>query len=92
MAKLKVKDIKYEEFYGRMSEIKYVEVYIIDTLIEWLKDLDSIDYKIIWCMPHRVILKHIRKPNDYVFIDCKQSINVKDNRILYYFQPMILPF
>lgn len=93
MAKYKVQDIRYEEVYGEICEVKYVQVYTIDSLLSWLEDLKKIHYSVVWCLKHRMILKHNYKSKDYVFIDCKATINIKDNRIfLSYFQPEILPF
>lgn len=92
MGKLKVKDIRYEEFMGRMCEIKFVEVYTMDRLVDWIEDLVDIHYKVIWSSAHRMYLENTLKSNDYVFIDCKQKIDLKDNRILNYYQPVILMF
>lgn len=93
MAKYRVDDIRMEEVFGELCEVKYVQVYTIERLLEWLKELTDIHYSVIWCLEHRMILKHDYKAKDYVFLDCKARINIKDNRILLeYFQPEILPF
>ena len=92
MAKFKVRDIQNEEMYGRMCEVKYIHTYTLDQLIDWLHDLEEIDFDIIWCKQHRVIMQHKRNRSDIVLIDVKATINPKDNRIMRYFQPMILMF
>lgn len=92
MGRFKVKDIRTEEFMGELCEIKFVEVYIMDQLIEWIEELVDVQYKVVWCSPHRIYMKSNIKERDYVFIDCKQKINPNDTRITNYFQPVILMF
>lgn len=92
MEKIKVRDIQNEEMYGRMCEVKYIQTYTLDQLTYWLHDLEEIDFEVIWCKPHRVIMQHKRNNRDIVLIDVKATIDPKDSRIIRYFQPIVLMF